>query len=204
MSSVAAITRTTAARLRAGKAQRRRRREQDLRLAREDRALLRAVRDARAAGPTAQHHRRAHLGWAQEHQVRGTALEIQAAKRRHPSSRLATAGVVPRSRLEPGTVVHAHVAFREADGWKTRPAAVVHVERHDVHVVPITSSRRGRTFGLPVADLTEAGLTRPSAFVRRVVRIDLTDVVDVTGTLHPQDGAVVFELAAHLAARRLA
>ena len=104
---------------------------------------------------------------------------------------------VPMKRLEPGTVVWAHIPFADRNCEKTRPALVVRRDGRDVTLRPITSSS-GR-FGLrdhtEVIDLSEAGLTRRSAVVGREVTVDRIEIISICGELSEADRARALRIA---------
>ncbi len=110
--------------------------------------------------------------------------------------RLACIEPVAKGQLNPGTVVWAHVPFRELDDEKTRPAVVHSVRGRTVHLLAGSSSltrRRYPDLYAEVADLAEAGLRRPTGVRRSVLfTVDLADVLSIAGQLADADAESVF------------
>lgn len=95
---------------------------------------------------------------------------------------------VPRTALTFGTVVLAPVDFSDRDGWKTRPAVVVSVDRDDVvRLAPIYTTRSGGRGDLAVGDWQVAGLTRPSRIGSDVAETERREVRVVLGHLSRED-----------------
>lgn len=110
---------------------------------------------------------------------------------------------IPR-RLEPGTVVWAHVPYREGGGEKLRPAVVSQTGDGGARLWKVTSSatRLHHPFHVEITDLGPAGLTRPCAIdVREPVAVDRLDIVSIAGKLSADDylrlrvGSCLWELA---------
>lgn len=108
---------------------------------------------------------------------------------------------VAAARLTRGDVVMARVDFDDGEGWKTRPAVVMAVDRRDLLLRPITSSARRFThLGVEILDLAPAGLTKASGVQARTVVVDRkVDVVAVLGQLSADDLAEVDALDAAMA-----
>lgn len=105
------------------------------------------------------------------------------------------------NRLAPGTVVWAHIGFRDGTGEKARPAVVVEVRGRDVVLLPATTSeKRHRLLDhVEVLDLAEAGLDRPTGISTIPVVVDRRiDLTSIAGDLSEQDRQRVFSQAAGL------
>ncbi len=102
---------------------------------------------------------------------------------------------VPMNRLVSGTVVWAHVEFRDGTGEKTRPVVVVAVDGRRVTVLPCTTSpRRRRLRGhVELVDLRDAGLTRATGVARNPVTIDRIELLGICGSLSERDRAEVLD-----------
>lgn len=110
--------------------------------------------------------------------------------------RLACVEPVAKGQLNPGTVVWAHVPFRELDDEKTRPAVVHSAGRRAVALLAGSSSltrRRYPDLYAELADLAAAGLRRPTGIRRSVLfTVDLADVLSIVGQLTDADVEAVF------------
>lgn len=106
-----------------------------------------------------------------------------------PDLRLAVVHPVPLSRLTPGTVVWAHVDFREIDGWKTRPCVVVERRGREVVLLPGTTSERRHDLRdhVELDDLAGAGLPKNTGVCARPVVVDRIDLVSISGSLSDAD-----------------
>jgi hypothetical protein len=108
---------------------------------------------------------------------------------------------VPRNRLVPGTVVWAHIGFRDGTGEKARPAVVVEVRGREVVLLPGTTSEKRHRLRdhVEVLDLDEAGLDRPTGVSTIPVVVDRRiDLTSIAGELSEQDHDRVFSNAATL------
>lgn len=90
----------------------------------------------------------------------------------------------------------AVIPFSDGDGSKTRPCVVTGLEGRDVHLFPITSSRkesvRASRLSVSLEEWDVAGLSRPCLVSRRPVVVDIRDVTTVVGELSEADAARVF------------
>ena len=101
---------------------------------------------------------------------------------------------VPLNRLGAGAVVLARIVFADSTGDKVRPAVVLSVSRHEVQVLPLTTSRNRFRYPLCYVELEqwfEAGLSKPSGVERRPVMLERGDLVGVMGQLVESDWARV-------------
>ena len=108
---------------------------------------------------------------------------------------------VPRNRLVPGTVVWAHIGFRDGTGEKARPAVVLEVRSREVVLLPGTTSEKRHRLRdhVEVLDLDEAGLDRPTGVSTIPVVVDRKiDLTSIAGELSEQDHVRVFTNAAGL------
>ena len=108
---------------------------------------------------------------------------------------------VPRNRLVPGTVVWAHIGFRDGTGEKARPAVVLEVRSREVVLLPgTTSDKRHRLRDhVEVLNLDEAGLGRPTGISTIPVVVDRRiDLTSISGELSETDRQRVFDQAAAL------
>lgn len=102
---------------------------------------------------------------------------------------------IPRNRLVPGTVVWAHIDFRDGTGEKARPAVVVDVRGTEVVVLPGTTSVRRHALRdhVEVRDLDDAGLRRPTGISTMPVSVDRIDLTAISGSLSPHDHQRIVE-----------
>ena len=131
------------------------------------------------------------------HQRRFEARGAAGARRARVVRELRRARAVARTSLGPGTVVWAWITFPdEPSHHRTRPAVVHEVVGHCVRVHPVTSSTKAsvRLSQLYVAldDWGAAGLSRPCLVDRRIVDLELGDVMSVAGCLGARDYARIF------------
>lgn len=99
------------------------------------------------------------------------------------------------NQLKPCRIIDAWIPFVDSEEYKRRPAVVVNANKHDVEVLPITSSLGHRRLKTPIhvlEDWEEAGLPRPSGLQNRKVTIPRSDVLAVTGTLQGNDRSKFF------------
>jgi hypothetical protein len=114
--------------------------------------------------------------------------------RLHPVMR----ATVPRNRLRPGAVVLAWVPYHEdldcaecsSEHGKIRPAVVVEAGEGDLSCLPCTSATSRDRYPWAyseIADLTSAGLSRPSGVRLRRVSLPASDCLQVLGLLAAPD-----------------
>lgn len=100
------------------------------------------------------------------------------------------ATTVARSHIVPGAVILARVPFSEdATQSKIRPVIVHRIEGDSIVVQPCTSSPFGRRGPgrMDIQDPFEAGFTRATSALARIVRLDRADLIEVQGHLSDVD-----------------
>jgi hypothetical protein len=102
---------------------------------------------------------------------------------------------IPINALRPGVVVWAEIPFADDDAQsKGRPSVVIDVRDGVVEVLPITSSSarlRRPTVDVELTGWEQAGLSRPSAARRTVVRVARCKVSEILGELTLDDAQIV-------------
>lgn len=109
------------------------------------------------------------------------------SERVHPVVHVTT---VARRHIVAGAVLLARVPFTEDPSRsKERPVIVHRLEGDVVVVQPCTSSPDGRLGPgrVEILDLYEAGLTRATSALPRILRLDRTDLIQVEGHLSAAD-----------------
>jgi hypothetical protein len=104
----------------------------------------------------------------------------------HPSPGVDRAKPITRSLLQPGLVVWVPIPYADGVGWKIRPAVVASVIGRLVQVMPgYSTPTRGRYAEqyVELSDLAGSGLVRATGVRRRLVSVDVAQILTVLGRL---------------------
>lgn len=97
---------------------------------------------------------------------------------------------VPRTALQPATVVVARVGYLNGSGHKARPAVVLDADKWEVRALPVGSGEPRSPYRRILA-WDKAGLSRPSWMRLSATRVDRREVLDILGRLAAIDRGAV-------------